>query len=134
RLRRHPRLRGPRRGRIRSQPSAVRLLAERGSLPMTAMPAELFTGPLPGCDDRGRPDPQASDAELAALARHDAEAFGILYDRYADQVFRMVYHRLGDRQDAEDVTAEVFVKALRAIDVYRPSRAPFWGWLHRIAT
>ena len=82
---------------------------------------------------RRRPSPDMSDSELAELSREDAEAFGYLYDRYSDQVFRMVYHRLSDRQDAEDVTAEVFVKALRAIDAYRPSRAPFWGWLHRIA-
>ncbi|HEY6797744.1 MAG TPA: sigma-70 family RNA polymerase sigma factor [Kineosporiaceae bacterium] len=82
---------------------------------------------------RRRLSPDASDTELAELARYNAEAFGMLYDRYADQVFRVVYHRLNDRADAEDVTAEVFVKALRAIDAYRPSRAPFWGWLHRIA-
>jgi RNA polymerase sigma-70 factor, ECF subfamily len=82
---------------------------------------------------RRRPAPDATDTEIAEQARYDAEAFGMLYDRYADQVFRVVYHRLNDRSDAEDVTAEVFVKALRAIDAYRPSRAPFWGWLHRIA-
>jgi len=82
---------------------------------------------------RRRPPADATDSELAELSRYDAEAFGMLYDRYADQVFRVVYHRLNDRADAEDVTAEVFVKALRAIDGYRPSRAPFWGWLHRIA-
>ena len=82
---------------------------------------------------RRRPTTDCSDSELAEMSRYDAEAFGILYDRYADQVFRVVYHRLNDRSDAEDVTAEVFVKALRAIDGYRPSRAPFWGWLHRIA-
>jgi RNA polymerase sigma-70 factor, ECF subfamily len=80
-----------------------------------------------------RPTREDNDADLAAMARQEPEAFGILYDRYCDQVFRMVYHRLGDRADAEDVTAEVFMKALRAIDGYKPSRAPFWGWLHRIA-
>jgi len=80
-----------------------------------------------------RPLAECTDSELAERSSYDAEAFGTLYDRYADQVFRVVLHRLGDRADAEDVTAEVFVKALRAIDAYRPSRAPFWGWLHRIA-
>jgi len=106
---------------------------------MTAMTAttdiwsEESDGPGDGPTTRSRPAADAPDSELAELSRCDAEAFGILYDRYADQVFRMVYHRLGDRADAEDVTAEVFVKALRAIDAYRPSRAPFWGWLHRIA-
>jgi RNA polymerase sigma-70 factor (ECF subfamily) len=104
--------------------------------PMTAATAEVWPEDLTELTEaptRRRPSPDATDAELAQLSRYDAEAFGMLYDRYADQVFRVVYHRLGDRQDAEDVTAEVFVKALRAIDAYRPSRAPFWGWLHRIA-
>jgi RNA polymerase sigma-70 factor (ECF subfamily) len=108
--------------------------------PMAAATAEVWPDELiDDLADRGaaasrrRPSPDASDAELAELSRYDAEAFGMLYDRYADQVFRVVYHRLNDRSDAEDVTAEVFVKALRAIDAYRPSRAPFWGWLHRIA-
>jgi RNA polymerase sigma-70 factor (ECF subfamily) len=76
---------------------------------------------------------EAHDGDLAARAAQDAEAFGMLYDRYAAQIFRMVHRRLPDRADAEDVTAEVFVKALRAIDDFRPARAPFWGWLHRIA-
>jgi RNA polymerase sigma-70 factor (ECF subfamily) len=95
---------------------------------MTAVPA-WTEEPAPG----RRSLADATDSELAELSRYDAEAFGTLYDRYADQVFRVVYHRLNDRADAEDVTAEVFVKALRAIDGYRPARAPFWGWLHRIA-
>lgn len=76
---------------------------------------------------------EADDRELAELARIDADAFGVLYARYSGQIFRTVYHRLRDRTDAEDVTAEVFVKAFRAIDHYRPSRGPFWSWLYRIA-
>lgn len=103
--------------------------------PMTAT-AEAWSDGDSWTDDtapRRRPTPECTDTELAEMARYDPEAFGMLYDRYADQVFRVVYHRLNDRADAEDVTAEVFVKALRAIDAYRPSRAPFWGWLHRIA-
>jgi RNA polymerase sigma-70 factor (ECF subfamily) len=100
---------------------------------MTPMTATAEFWPEDEAPRRRRPAPDATDTELAELARVDAEAFGMLYDRYADQVFRVVYHRLNDRADAEDVTAEVFVKALRAIDAYRPSRAPFWGWLHRIA-
>ena len=99
--------------------------------PMTAT-ARVWPDEAPAMIRR-RPQPDATDSHLAELSRYDAEAFGMLYARYADQVFRVVLHRLKDRSDAEDVTAEVFVKALRAIDGYRPTRAPFWGWLHRIA-
>jgi RNA polymerase sigma-70 factor (ECF subfamily) len=73
------------------------------------------------------------DASLAELARVDAEAFGVLYDRYCDRIFRFAYQRLNDREAAEDLTAEVFFKALRAIDSYRPSVAAFSTWLYRIA-
>jgi RNA polymerase sigma-70 factor (ECF subfamily) len=89
---------------------------------------------------RGRPRSSRAtsevidDAGLAGLARADAEAFGVLYDRYCDQIFRFVYRRLDDREAAEDLTAEVFFKALRAIDSYRPSVAAFSTWLYRIAT
>jgi RNA polymerase sigma-70 factor (ECF subfamily) len=80
----------------------------------------------------GNPD-AAQDAALAARACSDPEAFGQLYDRYCDPVYRFAYRRLGDRQAAEDATAEVFFKALRAINSYKPEVAPFSAWLYRIA-
>jgi RNA polymerase sigma-70 factor (ECF subfamily) len=73
------------------------------------------------------------DAALVERARDDAEAFGLLYDRYCDPIFGFVRRRLPDRESAEDVTADVFLKALRAIDGYQPSTAPFSAWLYRIA-
>jgi RNA polymerase sigma-70 factor (ECF subfamily) len=77
-------------------------------------------------------DPR-SDADLALRAQVDAEAFGVLYERYRGRIYRMIYRRLNHREAAEDVTAEVFIKALRSIDGYRPGTAPFGGWLSRIA-
>jgi RNA polymerase sigma-70 factor (ECF subfamily) len=74
-----------------------------------------------------------SDAELVQRSCVDPEAFGLLYDRYCDRIHRFVYRRLKDRESAEDVTAEVFFKALKAIDGYRPATAPFSAWLYRIA-
>ena len=76
---------------------------------------------------------QADDASLAKRAiAGDAEAFGSLYDRYVDAVYRYVYYRVGDQADAEDVTSDVFFKALRAMPRYQP-RQPFLAWLYRIA-
>jgi RNA polymerase sigma-70 factor (ECF subfamily) len=83
-------------------------------------------------DDPGSLQEQ-DDATLAVLACWDPEAFGELYDRYCDQIFRFAYRRLRDRQGAEDATADVFFKALRAIGTYKPSVAPFSAWLYRIA-
>jgi RNA polymerase sigma-70 factor (ECF subfamily) len=94
------------------------------------MTAQTYCSPPPPCTG---PLEDADDRELAEIARVDADAFGVLYRRYSGQIYRVVYQRLRDREDAEDVTAEVFVKAFRAINDYIPSRAPFWSWLHRIA-
>src|SRR4051812_19958368 len=56
------------------------------------------------------------DAAVVARALVDAEAFGELYDRYCDRIHGYVYRRLRSPEAAEDVTAEVFFKALKAID------------------
>ncbi|MBP9695072.1 MAG: RNA polymerase sigma factor [Candidatus Magasanikbacteria bacterium] len=40
----------------------------------------------------------------------DAEAFALLYDRYVDQVYRFVFFKLSHKQEAEDVTGDVFLK------------------------
>jgi RNA polymerase sigma-70 factor (ECF subfamily) len=69
---------------------------------------------------------------LVERAKHDPEAFGLLYDRYVGQVFAFAYNRLRDRTSAEDLTSEVFYRALRNIRHYQPV-GPFRAWLYRIA-
>src|SRR5579859_3041667 len=84
-------------------------------------------------DTRADPSGVPDDASLVARSLTDAEAFGALYDRYCDRIYRYVYRKLGNHEAAEDVTAEVFVKVLRAIDTYSPATASFATWLYRIA-
>ncbi len=78
----------------------------------------------------------AEREEDAALARRagsgEAEAFGVLYDRYVDAVYRYVFYRVRNEAEAEDVTSDVFMRALRAIPKYEPRQA-FLAWLYRIA-
>ncbi|MDP9320096.1 MAG: RNA polymerase sigma factor [Chloroflexota bacterium] len=78
----------------------------------------------------------AEREEDAALARRAAsgevEAFGVLYDRYVDAVYRYVFYRVRNEAEAEDVTSDVFMRALRAIPKYEPRQA-FLAWLYRIA-
>src|SRR5713101_2985740 len=73
------------------------------------------------------------EALLVERAKSDADAFGILYDRHVDGIYRFVRARLGNAAAAEDVTAEVFLKALRGISRYRDTGRPFSCWLYRIA-
>lgn len=72
------------------------------------------------------------DAVLAARALTDRAAFGLLYDRYAERVFRYCYRRLGDWDAAEDATSQVFLKALASLPGYREG-GTFAGWLFAIA-
>ncbi len=76
---------------------------------------------------------QDEDAVLAVRARGgDAGAFGLLYDRHVEAIFRYVYYRVRNDAEAEDLTSEVFMRALRAIPRYEPRQA-FLAWLYRIA-
>jgi RNA polymerase sigma-70 factor (TIGR02952 family) len=81
------------------------------------------------------PDPEGVD--VWALVRRaqdgDAEAFGELYDHYVTMVHRYVYHRVGDRATAEDVTSETFVRALRRIDSLSFQGRDVGAWLVTIA-
>jgi RNA polymerase sigma-70 factor (ECF subfamily) len=70
---------------------------------------------------------------LVERAKSDADAFGILYDRHVVGIYRFACARLGNAAAAEDVTAEVFLKALRGISRYRDTGRPFSCWLYRIA-
>jgi RNA polymerase sigma-70 factor, ECF subfamily len=62
-----------------------------------------------------------------------AHAFALLYDRYVDQIFGYVYHRVGHRQTAEDLVSDVFLRALRRISTFKWQGVDFGAWLMTIA-
>lgn len=63
----------------------------------------------------------------------DAEAFGDLYLRYLDDIYRYVFYRVREEKKAEDLTERVFVSAWEAMEGYQPRGYPFSSWLYRIA-
>ncbi len=73
------------------------------------------------------------DAVLARRARDDRAAFGLLYDRYVDAIYRYAYRRTRNHADAEDVTAETFQRALEGIDRFQWRDCPVGHWLAGIA-
>ncbi len=78
--------------------------------------------------------PDSSDAELIARAqRGEVNALGRLYDRHRQSIFRYLWIRLDDRQLAEDLTGDVFMRMLDALPRYRMQGLPFRAWLYRIA-
>jgi len=78
--------------------------------------------------------PETSERDLIRRAQQrDAEAFSELYQRHINLIFRYVLLRVGDEAIAEDLTSEVFVRALEALATYEDRGAPFAAWLYRIA-
>lgn len=73
------------------------------------------------------------DTELVELAKDSQEAFGVLYERYVEKIYKYIYYRTGNHQDAEDLTAGVFFRAMAHIEHYTERGVPFQAWLYRIA-
>lgn len=81
--------------------------------------------------DSASTDRQVSADErslLQHIARGDQNALAAFYDRYVDDVYRFVYHQVGGHhQDAEDVTQDTFITAIRNLDSFRgDSRVYVW--------
>jgi RNA polymerase sigma-70 factor (ECF subfamily) len=70
---------------------------------------------------------------LRRAQRGDTEAFACLYRANVQAIFRYIYHRVNDTQLAEDLTGDVFIRALRSIEGYRDRDKPFVAWLYSIA-
>src|SRR5918911_4796985 len=62
-----------------------------------------------------------------------AGSFDIVYEAHHAYVHGLVYALLGDAQDAEDVTQDVFLSVYRALPTYKPERAGLRTWLTRLA-
>lgn len=97
-----------------------------GQIPSRRQPAEP---PSPG------PDNATADARtLMERARAgDVEAFGVIYDRYVNIVFRYVQFRVDDKQLAEDLTADAFLRAFRSISSFTWQGSDPGAWLVTIA-
>jgi RNA polymerase sigma-70 factor (ECF subfamily) len=81
------------------------------------------------------PTPDLSDVEalVARAQAGDAEAFGDIYDRYVDVIYRYVYYRVGSSQLAEDLVSETFLRALRRIGSFTWQGKDVAAWLITIA-
>lgn len=111
------------------------------------------TGPrrasLDRADDHGRTRVPAAATDAAAAAAElqdlqirrlvdlakqgDAQAFGHLYDRFQPEILRYLIVRVRDRDVAEDIAQQVFLKGWQAIPRYEHRGTPFRAWLYRMA-
>jgi RNA polymerase sigma-70 factor (ECF subfamily) len=107
-----------------SAPAAERA-AEHGAA-AAAVPVEAVP------DDAFEAEPAVVDLVTRAQ-QGDAEAFGLLYDRYLDLVYRYVYYRVGSKALAEDLVSETFLRALRRIGSFEWQGRDFAALLITIA-
>jgi RNA polymerase sigma-70 factor, ECF subfamily len=63
----------------------------------------------------------------------DQQAFARLYEAHFNKIYRYVYLKIGDRIEAEDMTQQVFLHALKSISSFKYKGTPFTAWLFRIA-
>lgn len=67
------------------------------------------------------------------VSKRDSQVFAELYTRYVDRIYKYVYFKSGGRDEAEDLTAQIFLKAWETVNRYRWKGYPFSSWLFRIA-
>ncbi|PKB71656.1 MAG: hypothetical protein BZY87_04575 [SAR202 cluster bacterium Io17-Chloro-G6] len=72
-------------------------------------------------------------ALVLSAQRGDREAFAQLYEANVERIYRYLLSRLAEPADAEDVTAEVFMQAMKALPSYKSEGTPLIAWLFRIA-
>lgn len=130
-------------GQVRTRPAAASGPARVAEQRRASTPP---AAPDPAAETaRRRPEPAAPEGPgpdgtglagwdlVRATQAGDQEAFGQLYDRYHEMVFRYVLFRVGDRQLAEDLTAETFLRALRRIGSVSYQGRDIGAWFVTIA-
>lgn len=76
---------------------------------------------------------QNEESLVRRAQQRDEQAFAQLYEEYFDKIYRYVTLKIGDRMEAEDITQQVFLNAIKAISSFKWRGIPFSAWLFRIA-
>jgi RNA polymerase sigma-70 factor (ECF subfamily) len=92
-----------------------------------------MAGSEPAKNTRPGADRETDERRLIEAAQRDPARFADLYEDYFELVYAYVSRRVRDRNEAQDLTAEVFHKALRSLPRFKWTGAPFAAWLFRIS-
>ncbi|HQE92519.1 MAG TPA: RNA polymerase sigma factor [Anaerolineae bacterium] len=98
-------------------------------LTSTTAPPEREHTPVATEEDKAA----ARERALVEEAKHNAEAFGKLYQQYVRRIYNYFYRHTGNQTEAEDLTSHTFYCALRSIRQYKDKGGSFQAWLFRIA-
>ncbi len=76
---------------------------------------------------------QEEESLVRRAQQHDQVALTQLYEENFDRIYRYIVLKIGDRTEAEDMTQQVFLNALKSISSFKWKGMPFSAWLYRIA-
>jgi RNA polymerase sigma-70 factor (ECF subfamily) len=79
------------------------------------------------------PDVTQDETDLAQARQGNREALARIYEHYKEPVYQFVRLRVGDAATAEDITAQVFLKLIRALRSAHPPQQSLRGWIFRVA-
>ena len=74
------------------------------------------------------------ELKVIETAKKDSRAFGLLYEKYYKPIYLFVYKRVDGKDTTEDLTSQVFLKAMVNLPKYQFKGVPFSAWLFRIAS
>jgi RNA polymerase sigma-70 factor (ECF subfamily) len=76
---------------------------------------------------------QSELKSIQACQAGEMESFVLLYDRYVEKIYRFLYFRTLQKEVAEDITSQVFLKAMDKIKSFNADKGTFQAWLYQIA-
>ena len=72
--------------------------------------------------------------EILERSKKDSKAFGELYEKYYDRIFRFIYRQTDDEDLTADLCSQTFLSALKNVERYQFRGVPFSAWLYKIAS
>jgi len=70
---------------------------------------------------------------ISRAKKGETEAFGQIYTLFAERIFRYIYLKVSNKEEAEDLTQQVFIRAWESIDSFKPLQNPVGSWFYAIA-
>jgi len=96
------------------------------------MVADLNSEPEDNELEAGQPEGPPDEELVLKAQQGDIHAFDVLVERYHGKIYGLTYNMTSNREDAEDLTQDIFVKAYQALPRFK-GNSSFYTWLYRIA-
>lgn len=75
---------------------------------------------------------EGGTVDTARTSKERAEAIQQVYEAHIESIYKFVYFKVGNREDAEDITSQIFIKAAHSLDIRQDERSRL-AWLYQVA-